>query len=315
MKLHTADTKFFSDTIRAASQHLGINEVFIEKDYWITLVLNRLSNTKFASETVFKGGTSLSKGFGLINRFSEDVDIAIIKSEDKSGNVVKNIIRTVEKEITAELKEVNIEGVTSKGSRFRKSVFEYPSIDTKYQNNRLIVEINSFANPFPYQQCSINSFIYDFLKGTNNSEYIEQYALHPFTINVLKKEQTLLEKIVSLIRFSFAEDTIPSISTKIRHFYDLYFLMNDSECKESINSVNFKQRFNEILDHDKNLFEEPENWQSKQLNESPLINDFPNIWQQLKETYKTELSALAFSEIPDERKVSNSFKELLKLIQ
>lgn len=82
MKLHTADAKFFSDIVRAASQHLNINEVFIEKDYWITLVLNHLSKTKFASETVFKGGTSLSKGFGLINRFSEDVDIAIINAED-----------------------------------------------------------------------------------------------------------------------------------------------------------------------------------------------------------------------------------------
>jgi predicted nucleotidyltransferase component of viral defense system len=315
MKLHYADKKFFSDTIRAASQHLNINEIFVEKDYWITLVLNRLSKTKFASETVFKGGTSLSKGFGLINRFSEDVDIAIINSEDKSGNVVKNIIRTVEKEITAELKEVNLEGVTSKGSRFRKSVFEYPSIDTKYQNNRLIVEINSFANPFPYQQCTIGSFIYDFLKKTNNSKYIEQYVLHPFTINVLKKEQTLLEKIVSLIRFSFAEETIQNISTKIRHFYDLYYLKNDSECNEFINSTDFKKRFNEILDHDKNLFDEPENWQSKQITDSPLINDFTNIWQQLKETYKTELSALAYSEIPDEEKVSNSFKELIKLIQ
>ncbi len=215
MKLHTADAKFFSDAIRAASEHLNINPVFVEKDYWITLVLNRLSKTKFASETVFKGGTSLSKGFGLINRFSEDVDIAIINAADKSGNVVKNIIRTVEKEITRELKEVNLEGVTSKGSRFRKTAFEYLSIDSKNTNNRLVIEINSFANPFPYQQCTIGSFIYDFLKETNNSEYIEQYALHPFSINVLKKEQTLLEKIVSLIRFSFADDVIPSISTKI----------------------------------------------------------------------------------------------------
>ena len=194
MKLHTADKTFFSDTIRAASQHLKINDVFIEKDYWITLVLNQLSKTKFVSETVFKGGTSLLKGFGLINRFSEDVDIAIIKAEDKSGNVVKNIIRTVEKEITNELKEVNLEGVTSKGSKFRKSVFQYSSIDKQYKNNRLIVEINSFANPFPYQQCTIKSFIYDFLNETNNTEYIEQYALLPFTVNVLKKNKPYWRK-------------------------------------------------------------------------------------------------------------------------
>lgn len=315
MTLHTAGIKFFSDTIRAASQSLNINDVFIEKDYWITLVLNQLSKTKFANETVFKGGTSLSKGFGLINRFSEDVDIAIINAEDKTGNVVKNIIRTVEKEITKELTEIKLEGVTSKGSRFRKSVFEYSSTDKQYKNNRLIVEINSFANPFPYQQCTIKSFIYDFLKATNNEKYIDEYELKPFTINVLKKEQTLLEKIVSLIRFSFAEDAVQSISTKIRHFYDLYYLMNDPECNDFIKSTEFKKRFNEILEHDKKIFDEPENWQLKQLTDSPLINNFPNIWQQLKETYNTELSALAFSKIPTEEEVSSSFKELVKLIQ
>ena len=225
MTLHTSNTKIFNDSIRAASEHLHINPVFVEKDYWITLVLNRLSKTKFVNETVFKGGTSLSKGFGLINRFSEDVDIAIINAADKSGNVVKNIIRTVEKEITSELNEVNLGGVTSKGSRFRKSVFEYSSIDKQYKNNRLIVEINSFANPFPYQQCTIKSFIYDFLEETKNSKYIEQYTLQPFTINVLKKEQTLLEKLVSLIRFSYSDNAVQSISTKIRHFYDLYYLI------------------------------------------------------------------------------------------
>ncbi|MBU2493177.1 MAG: nucleotidyl transferase AbiEii/AbiGii toxin family protein [Bacteroidetes bacterium] len=315
MKLHTADKKFFSDTIRAASEHLNINQVFVEKDYWITLVLNRLSKTDYASETVFKGGTSLSKGFDLINRFSEDVDIAITNTEDKSGNQVKNIIREVEKGITTELNEVDLEGVTSKGSRFRKSVFEYSSIDSENKNNRLIVEINSFANPFPYQQCTIKSFIYDFLKATNNEKYIEEYVLQPFTINVLKKEQTLLEKLVSLIRFSFAEETVLSISSKIRHFYDLYYLLNDAECNEFIKSKDFKKRFDEILEHDKNLFDEPENWKSKKLNESPLITDFTNIWQQLKETYKRELSALAYNEIPDEEKVSGSFKELIKLIQ
>lgn len=315
MKLHTAGSKFFSDTIRAASQKLQINEVFIEKDYWITLVLHKLSKSKHAYQTVFKGGTSLSKGFGLINRFSEDVDIAIIKSEDRSGNVIKNIIRNVEKEITGELDEVNLEGVTSKGSRFRKSIFEYESIDKQYKNNRLIVEINSFANPFPYQQCTIKSFIYDFLKTTNNEKYIEEFELQSFSINVLKKEQTLLEKLVSLIRFSFAKDAVQSISTKIRHFYDLYYLMNDPECIKFINSKAFKTRFNEILEHDKKLFDEPEGWQSKQLTDSPLINDFPAIWEQLKEIYNIELSALAFSEIPAEDKISDSFKEIMKLIQ
>ncbi len=47
MNLHT-DTKLFSETIRATSQHTGIREVFIEKDYWITLVLSQLAKSKYS---------------------------------------------------------------------------------------------------------------------------------------------------------------------------------------------------------------------------------------------------------------------------
>lgn len=169
MKLHT-DIKLFNETIRAASHLTGIKDEFVEKDYWITLVLYQLSKSKYAGQTVFKGGTSLSKGYGLINRFSEDVDIAIINDNNKSGNEIKTIIRTVEKEMTQQLKELEVEGVTSKGSRFRKSVFEYES---KNKNNKLMVEVNSFANPFPFQKMAIKSFIHDFYSATGNEKLIE----------------------------------------------------------------------------------------------------------------------------------------------
>lgn len=188
MNLHT-DTKLFSETVRVAAQHTGLREVFVEKDYWITLVLFQLAQSKYANQMVFKGGTSLSKGYGLINRFSEDVDIAIIDGENKSGNEVKTIIRTVEKEMTAGLREKHVEGVSSKGSRFRKSLFEYPSIDPVNVSNSVIVEINSFANPIPFQRLSIKSFAYDFLTQTGNEKIAAQYNLHPFHVNVLRKEQ------------------------------------------------------------------------------------------------------------------------------
>lgn len=201
MKLHE-DKKLFSDTLRAASQHLDIKLEFVEKDYWITLVLSRLAKSKYVNESVFKGGTSLSKGYNLIERFSEDVDIAIINDKGKSGNEIKTIIRTIEKEITTDLKELQMDGVTSKGSRFRKSVFEYVATEKANANNKLIVEINSFANPFPYQRLTIKSMVFDFLEQTKNEKYIEQYNLQSIEVNVLSKEQTIMEKMVSLIRFS-----------------------------------------------------------------------------------------------------------------
>lgn len=310
MKLHH-DIKLFSEMLRAASQHLDIKLEFVEKDYWITLVLSRLAKSKYVAESVFKGGTSLSKGYNLIERFSEDVDIAIINDKGKTGNEIKTMIRTIEKEITSDLKELQMDGVTSKGSRFRKSVFEYASTEKGNKNNKLIVEINSFANPFPYQRLTIQSMVFDFLMQTSNEKYVDQYNLQSFEVNVLNKEQTLLEKMVSLIRFSFKENTVESISEKIRHFYDLYYLMKNSACIEFVASDSFKEQFDTILQHDRGMFEEPIGWQNKLIAESPLLIDFSNLWKQLKEKYQTELSALAYRPIPDEKDVAKCFEELI----
>ncbi|MGF1583871.1 MAG: nucleotidyl transferase AbiEii/AbiGii toxin family protein [Bacteroidales bacterium] len=287
----------------------------MEKDYWITLVLSRLAKSKYFDESVFKGGTSLSKGFNLIERFSEDVDIAIINDKGKTGNEIKTIIRTIEKEITPDLTELQMYGVTSKGSRFRKSVFEYVSTDKSNQNNKLIVEINSFANPFPFLRLTIKSFIFDFLMQSANEEYIEKYDLQSFAVNVLSKEQTLLEKTISLIRTSFEENAVESISNKIRHFYDLHFLVNNPECAKFVASDSFKKQFDTILQHDRDMFEKPIGWQTHSVVESPLLNDFSIIWEKIKMKYKTELSALAYRAIPDEESVAKSFIELTNRIR
>ncbi len=314
MNLHQ-DLKLFSNTLRAASQHLGINLEFVEKDYWITWVLSRLANSKYVNDSVFKGGTSLSKGFDLIERFSEDVDIAIINNNEKTGNEIKNIIRTIEKEITSDLNELQIDGVTSKGSRFRKSVFEYVTTEKGNASNKLIVEINSFANPFPFQKLTIQSMVFDFLMKTGNEKYIEQYGLQSFQVNVLSKEQTLLEKMVSLIRFSFEKSTVESISEKIRHFYDLYYLMKNKECIDFVAADSFKEQFDAILQHDREMFEEPKDWQTKAVSESPLVNNFSNLWKLLKDKYQTELSALAYRPIPSEKEVEKCFANLISRIK
>ena len=313
MKLHN-DIDLFSGTLRAASQHLGIKLEFVEKDYWITLVLSRLAQSKFTDNAVFKGGTSLSKGYQLIERFSEDVDIALINDQPRTGNEVRTIIREIEKEITRDLTELHLDNVTSKGSRFRKSVFEYSGIDKNSRSNKLIVEVNSFANPFPFQKRKINSFVFDFLMQTGNEKYIHQYNLEPFNLNVLNKEQTLLEKLVSLIRFSYDENALVSISGKIRHFYDLYFLMGDRDCLAFVHSYVFKEQFDKLLQHDKDMFDEPIGWQTKIIAESPLLHDFESLWMQLKIKYQAELSAFAYRPIPGEEEVSEVFAELIKRI-
>ena len=57
--------------------HPGVNQVAIEKDWWVTVTLKALFQTDCRDSLIFKGGTSLSKGFNIIERFSEDIDLAI----------------------------------------------------------------------------------------------------------------------------------------------------------------------------------------------------------------------------------------------
>lgn len=317
MTLH-ADIQNFKALVAFSSAHFGITPEFVEKDYWITLLLNRLAQSDYIENTVFKGGTSLSKGYQIINRFSEDIDIAMI-NEDLSGNALKTKIRSIEKEITAGLTEIVEQGITSKGSMFRKSIFEYPSALSSRMDgrisNRIIVEINSFANPYPYIKQRIASFITEFLLETNRTEAVERYGLQPFSLNVLDKRRTMIEKMVSLVRFSFSENPMQAIASKIRHFYDLYYLTQDAECAEYLQSPHFKTDFSELLAHDKEAFDTPEGWQTKTVSESPLITDFPTLWESLRTTYQSELSQLAFTAIPDEKEIAGSFERLINCVQ
>ena len=90
--------------------------------------------------------------------------------------------------------------------------------------------------------------------------------------------------------------------------------MKNPECIQFLASGSFKKQFDTILQHDRAMFEEPTGWQTKAISESPLVNDFSNLWQQLKEKYQTELSALAYRPIPDEKDVAKCFEELIIMV-
>ena len=96
MNLHE-DTELFAELLTAASQPeerggLGIRQAFLEKDYWVTRSLQMLAESRFAEQAVFKGGTSLSKAFGMGFRFSEDIDIAIVADETRKDNQTKALV-------------------------------------------------------------------------------------------------------------------------------------------------------------------------------------------------------------------------------
>jgi predicted nucleotidyltransferase component of viral defense system len=317
MKLHE-DEILFVRLLNFSANALNIKPEFIEKDYWIARALQRMAQNPNAAKAVFKGGTSLSKAYRLTKRFSEDIDIAVVEANSFSGNQLKMFIKRLAKDMANGLEEIAIKGVTSKGSRFYKAIYGYPNLvglTSTMSAGQLLIEINTYANPYPYVKQEISSFIADYLTAINRQDLIERYELNPFSINVLDKRRTIVEKLVSLIRFSFSENPIIALAAKIRHFYDLYYLASDTECARYIQSDRFQKDLAELLAHDRQEFDEPEGWQTKMINSSPLIKDFPTLWASLRSTYRHELTPLAFSEIPDEKLVAKCFTDIVKPIE
>ena len=281
MKLHE-DKELFTDIIARAAEHpsqggLGVRPQFIEKDYWITNALKYFSESPYRDIAVFKGGTSLSKAYHIGMRFSEDIDIAIIKTDSMTD---------------AQLKTASM------------------------RPGQILFEINSFANPYPYQNIEISSFAYDYLAMHMANDIIIEFGLQPFRIKVLDKRTTMTEKMVSLIRFSLAGNPITELEAKIRHFYDLHYLLQDPECKAYLFSSEFAKSFKSLITHDKDLFSNPAGWREKSIKNSPLLTDFSELWNVLKKRYSEELPPLSYSlSIPSVDAIAKSMKEILDVIK
>lgn len=324
MKLHE-NKVLFADAIMAAARPqneggLDMKSVFIEKDYWICRSLRLMAQGDKGNRTVFKGGTSLSKAYEIGARFSEDIDIAISEAWTLSGNQLKTLISRTSKNMTAGLEELVIPGLTSKGSHYHKAFYLYPqAMDVPQvgaiKTGQLLVEINSFANPYPFERRVISSFLTDFLRMSDNEHYIEEYDMQPFEVNVLDKRRTMTEKLVSLFRCALADRYIPQLSSKIRHFYDLHYLLQDSECRYYLSTSTFIDDFKSLFIHDRNNFDKPDGWRDRRFADAPILTDLQRVWSVLQETYLNELPELAYRTVPEPMQIQQSLQELLDIIR
>jgi predicted nucleotidyltransferase component of viral defense system len=318
MNLHE-NKEAFRVAIRAASDHFDIREIFVEKDYWVTFILNRLSQSDNRDKIVFKGGTSLSKVFKLIERFSEDVDLAIIKEPGQNDNRVGRLIKSIQNELISGFSEVVTEN-TTKYKNFRRTeydyehLFEYGSTGKTGINRNLVLEINSLADPVPNERHQIRSIIAEFMEATNNINAIDSYELNAFELNVLNPKPTLIEKILSIIRLSYFDDSADRIKSKVRHFYDIYYLANSDYCKEYITTSDFIRDFIIMYIQDKTKFNEPEKWLNTYYKESPAFTSFDDIWSQVRPSYETDLKLLVYGGFPSEQLVADKFRELISIL-
>tara|TARA_B100000609_G_scaffold199248_1_gene201469 strand:+ start:1846 stop:2832 length:987 start_codon:yes stop_codon:yes gene_type:complete len=299
MKLHK-DSNAFIEFIQKTSEDLGIQDIFVEKDYWVTYILKTLSLWDTQKTVVFKGGTSLSKAYSLIDRFSEDVDL-VLKDTRMNQNQIKRKLREVHNNVGVDpLREVDTSR-TLKGSRFRKVDYSYPQILDDYKeigdaSDKLLVELNSFGNPFPVVERPIRTYIAEMLEQENKLNLISQYGLESFSVEVLDFKRTFSEKILGLLRVSLKKDIfLDELRARVRHFYDITKLLSADEIKSYLASEDFIKYSKEIYKNDMNTPEFRSDWISTDLSENPLFVKTDEILAHVESHFNSQFKSLLYT--------------------
>ena len=209
----------FENAVNLASKHFHILPVIVEKDYYVTMILRKLSEDQ--GFVVFKGGTSLSKCHKVIKRFSEDIDITI--DSKLSQGQMKNLKASIKK-IAAELglSIPNIDETRSRRS-YNRYVLEYQSVLPKPDDavQTAVLMETSFAEvSFPTVVLPVHNYIGDMMIEEAPEE-LENFYLNSFDMKVQGLDRTLADKIFAICDY-YMQGKVKKHS---RHIYDIYKLL------------------------------------------------------------------------------------------
>lgn len=311
MRLHE-EPDLFRDAIIATAQNLGIPEVFVEKDYWVTYALFTLFNSDLNKRIVFKGGTALSKCYRAINRFSEDIDLVVIKSPDDTGNQLKAVLRKISKTVEPILPEIEVKDLTRKFGMIRKTAHHYPRIGVSGNLGQvrdfIIIESSWLGNSIPNEIFSISTLIFEGLGS--NPVFQGRDDLNPFEVRCLSFERTFCEKIMSLVRFSYDASPIEALRLKIRHTYDLHMLLKLERISIFFDSPEFSNLIMEVAKGDQISLKASKSWIEKHPRESLIFSNPETIWKELRTSYLDEFNQLVVGELPDEIDIVNDLTKI-----
>ena len=313
MKLHENKT-LFRQAVQFTADQMKIPAIYVEKDYWVTYVLFTIFNNEVGKDTVFKGGTALSKCYQMIERFSEDIDLVVLRKEGETDSKLKSKLKIVSTVVDTVLPEVTIEGITHKMGMNRKTAHTYKKEfkgDYGQVRDMIILESTWLGYYEPYTTRNIISFVGQMMLDNHQISIAEENGLLPFGLLVLEPIRTICEKIMSLVRFSYGENPIDDLKKKIRHTYDLYQLLTQEEFLKFFQSTAFDEMLLKVANDDVISFRNNNQWLVHHPNEALIFKDLDNVWIELKTTYNGDFKNLVYGKLPKEEVIL----ETLKMIQ
>jgi Nucleotidyl transferase AbiEii toxin, Type IV TA system len=305
----------FRDLIAITSDELCMTAELIEKDYWVTRVLRALArDSSLQQQIIFKGGTSLSKGWKLIDRFSEDIDLLstgpnFSAPPGKSARATRfrKIIERVETETP--LKRPIIDGLSREERDFLYLRGDWncgvrlplPGHEIAPGSNPVdyvFLEMGFRGGPHPVEIVALNSFVGEaILAGkAGSADRLKDYAddFRPFDFVLLHPTRTFVEKLLA-VDAGFVKG-IEHVRT--RHYYDICSVYTRFPgIKEFIHGPEFPKLVREAIEIGNENFgsnTDPD----LNLTRSPALNLKPEQIEILERQYKAEVAYYFKGQLP-----------------
>ncbi len=237
----TAD---FRALIAATSRASGMPSAFVEKDYWITELLRSVATPVVGPEDrpepvvpIFKGGTSLSKAFGLISRFSEDVDV-LLDAPTLGAAVRDRILKEIGRRAARDLGVGLREREKDRGVK-RNFEYEVPRLHVSAViSPRVRLEMGFRGGPQPNERRTMTSYVAEHAARAFRIEIGAYDELTPVSIAVLEPLRTLVEKLMCLHAAARrADEGDPAELVRcVRHYYDVGRLLESRDVMGSLAS-------------------------------------------------------------------------------
>ena len=208
----------FTEALNLAVFKTGLGPEIIEKDYYVTMILKKLSEQ--FEYAVFKGGTSLQKCYRVISRFSEDIDITVdeILSQGQKKKLKYGIVG-IAKELKLEIP--NIEDTKSRRdyNRYELTYDSVPNRPTGVVKPSVLLETSFSEISFPTVALPVHSYMGD-LYEMEAPAMLELYQLDVFSMKVQSLERTMIDKVFALCDYYMQGN----VRRHSRHLYDIFKL-------------------------------------------------------------------------------------------
>lgn len=264
MKFIDLPVKNQQDFIKSMFNESDIPEQIIEKDWWVSAVMRAIFALPYADALSFKGGTSLSKCWNLIERFSEDIDVAVSREflgfeGDLSRTQISDKLRRaacsfVREKLQFDIRDKMIEqGVNPDKFKINVDITSVTTVDPEvvfvhydsqfsplpYVKNSVKVEVSGRSMTEPLEIISVRSMLEDRYPDS-------PYAEDKFTVPTVKPERTFLEKICLLHEEFRKETSEVRVDRMSRHLYDIVMIMKTPVADRALAD---KELFASIVEH------------------------------------------------------------------